>query len=372
MRYFKWSLVIVIILLITLYLPQFGQKPEGFNKEKIMKSKNHFEDKFQNTGGIKPNMTPIKMLPLIPKFLSNDSERIPSWTIPVLKRNKREFEGLNDSLIRITWFGHSTFMLEIDGKRIMMDPVFGQSVSPISCFVRRFNENLPLEIEDLPQIDAVIISHDHFDHLDKEAIIQLKDKVKKIFVPLGVGSHLIDWGVAAENISESDWWEEVHFNELTITCTPSQHFSGRGLTDRNNTLWCSWVITGKSRKVFFSGDSGYFKGFKEIGEKYGPFDVCMMECGQYDELWHEIHMYPEETVKAFKDLKGKVLIPMHWGSFSLSLHKWNEPVKRLIKAAALEKIIIATPMIGESIVYPGEIPQLKWWSRNYVDPILFN
>ena len=355
---------VIIIIIILMRLPQFAQEPVDGNRSKIMNSKNYKNKKFQNIGGISTKMTPIKMLPLLPQWFCSDVEKTPIWTIPVIKRNKKDFEGFNDSLVRLTWLGHSSFLVEIDGKKLLIDPIFASSASPVPFFVRRFNKTLPMELDELPNIDAVIISHDHYDHLNYNAVNNLKDRVKIFYVPLGVASLLRYWGVPKEKIIELDWWDEAEFEGLKFVCTPAQHFSGRGLTDRNNTLWCSWVMKGKVKSLFFSGDSGYFNGFKEIGNKYGPFDVCMMECGQYNKLWQEIHMMPEQTAIAFKDLKGKVLVPMHWGSFSLSLHKWNEPVERLLKAGKKDILLIATPMIGESLIYPGDIPNKKWWINN--------
>ena len=363
--FYMWGKVMFLFLLIILHLPQFGQQPRGNYKLNIMKSKNYMKNKFQNKGGITTNMNFFKILPLLPKWFSGKGENKPSWDIPVLIRHKAEFNKLNDSSVRLTWFGHSAYMVELDNVRLFIDPMLGPASSPFSFFSKRFNKTLPMGADDLPQLDAVLFTHDHYDHLDYGTILKLKEKVKKFFVPLGVGSHLVKWGVDINNITEMDWWDEVEFNGLTLVCTPAQHFSGRGLTDRDKTLWCSYVIKGKTRKLFFNGDSGYFEGFKEISNKYGPFDICMMECGQYNELWKEIHMMPEETVKAHIDLKGNLLVPIHWGAFSLSLHKWTEPVERLLKAAEQENIPVATPMIGESIVYPGLIPNKKWWIKNF-------
>lgn len=357
--------VIIAIFAVSipafLHQPQFGQSPDKHYFHDTLQTSNYLNGKFQNKDGITTNVSFFKAMTLMPKYLNGKGEKFPTHTVPVVKRNKEEFLNFSDSLVRITWFGHSTFLLEIDGKRLMLDPMLGKTPSPFSSFTKRFNDTRPLNTEDIPPLDAVLFSHDHYDHLDYETILKIKDKVGHFFVPLGVGSHLKKWGVEANKITELNWWNEIDFMGLNFVCTPTQHFSGRSLGDRNKTLWCSWVIKGKTKKIFFSGDSGYSNEFKKIGEQYGPFDFCMMECGQYNELWKEIHMLPEETAQAFLDLKGKVLMPIHWGAFSLSLHKWNEPVERLTKVSQSKNITVTTPMIGESVILGEKLPNKKWW-----------
>ncbi len=226
----------------------------------------------------------------------------------------------------------------------------------------RFNKELPIAIEDLPEIDAVIFSHDHYDHLDHPTILKIKDKVGHFYVPLGLGSHLKSWGVSENKITELKWWDEVDFEGLKFVCTPARHFSGRGLTNRNTTLWASWVIQGNHHNIYFSGDGGYWSGFKEIGDKYGPFDLCMMECGAYNEMWHNIHMMPEETAQATLDLQGRLLMPIHWGAFNLSLHDWDDPAKRVSVKAKELGLPLLTPIIGEEVIIPSYIPNNNWWT----------
>ena len=230
---------------------------------------------------------------------------------------------------------------------------------------KRFSKELPIAIEKLPKIDAIVISHDHYDHLDYESIKKLKHKVDRFFVPLGLANHLLKWEVEKEKITELDWWQEANFENLKFISTPSQHFSGRGLTDRDKTLWCSWVIQSEKEKIFFSGDSGYGSHFKEIGDKYGPFDFAMMECGQYNELWQEIHMFPEQTAQAGIDVKAKKLMPIHWGSFKLAQHAWTEPVERVVKKAEELNLKLIIPEIGKStILEDSTFNYSKWW-KNY-------
>ncbi len=222
----------------------------------------------------------------------------------------------------------------------------------------RFQTTQTVDLERLPLIDVVVYSHDHYDHLDYPSVLALKNRVGRFIVPLGVGSRLRGWGVSAERITELDWHESTQVGGIKLTAAPSRHYSGRNGLDQFSTLWASWVIEG-SQKVFFSGDSGYGPHFKAIGEQYGPFDLTMMECGQYDVRWSNSHMLPEQTVQAHRDVKGRVLMPIHWSAFILAFHAWFEPVERLLKEAKRDEIPVLTPMIGESVT--PESTTRKWW-----------
>jgi L-ascorbate metabolism protein UlaG (beta-lactamase superfamily) len=283
----------------------------------------------------------------------------------VIKIDSLSIANHNASTTQLIWFGHSAFLLLIDGKKILIDPMFGNSPSPIELLgPKRFSKELPIEIEKLPFIDAVIISHDHYDHLDYNSINRLKGKVGQFFTPLGVGNHLIRWGVAKDKIQELDWWESTRFKGIDLVCCPARHFSGRGLFDKSSTLWCSWVISGSKDNIYFSGDSGYDTHFKEIGEKYGPFDISLIECGQYNDNWKLIHMMPEESAQAGVDLKSKLVVPIHWGAFSLALHDWTDPIERIVKKSNELGIPLATPKIGEPFEVNSteiEISTEYWW-----------
>ncbi|WP_163103372.1 MBL fold metallo-hydrolase [Peribacillus alkalitolerans] len=298
-------------------------------------------------------------LTLLRDFMKGNPKGKPEGPIPM---EKLVIQSTSNQA-KITWFGHSAILLELDGKNLLIDPMFGKAPNPFPFFGdKRYSKGLPFKVGELPQIDAVFLSHDHYDHLDFYSINKLKDKVNQFFVPFGVASHLKRWGVLPEKIHEHDWWNEFEYEGLTLACTPARHFSGRSLNDRNSTLWCSWVISGKQDKIFFSGDSGYGPHFKEIGDKYGPFDLTMMECGQYDERWSAIHMLPEETVQAHLDVKGKLLIPIHWGAFTLALHDWTDPVDRVLSSANEKGVTIATPKIGEPVILgSNEYPSTTWW-----------
>ncbi|MFA6235539.1 MAG: MBL fold metallo-hydrolase [Bacteroidota bacterium] len=285
----------------------------------------------------------------------------PSEPLPVAFDDDEADSPLENGAMRVTWYGHSAVFLELEGKRLLIDPMFGPSTSPLPFFGKRFALKKPIDINRFTNIDAVIISHDHYDHLDYGSIRRLKRHVRHFYVPLGVGSHLRRWGVPSERITEMDWWDSVDFQGIHLTAAPAQHFSGRGLNDRNRTLWVSWVIRGAKHAIFFSGDSGYGQHFREIGERFGPFDFTMIECGQYNEKWATIHSMPEESVQAHIDLRGKVMMPIHWSAFQLAVHSWTDPVERATAAAVDRGVAMITPMIGEAVRLDRELPTLRWW-----------
>ncbi len=295
------------------------------------------------------------------KFLFARNNRTPDAALPSQQADITPFSRREEGMFNSTWLGHSSLMINMDGFRILLDPVFEEKVTLVGP--KRFNGPVPAALGDLPDIDLVIVSHDHYDHLNKATVKALKDKAACFMVPLGVDAHLKNWGIPASKIIALNWWQSgTPVQGLTVTATPGQHFSGRGLTDRNRTLWASWVIASPNYRIFFSGDSGYFDGFAAIGEAFGPFDMTFLECGAYDPAWHGVHMYPEETVQAHRDLKGKILHPIHWGTFNLALHPWYDPMVRLSKAAKASGISIATPMAGQTITF-GD-PGRPWWEIN--------
>jgi L-ascorbate metabolism protein UlaG (beta-lactamase superfamily) len=295
-------------------------------------------------------------------FLFRRNDRTPATPLPWQPVDIKPFLSRQTGQLSVTWLGHSSMMINADGFRILTDPVFAKCVSILGP--KRFNGDLPLDPGALPQIDLVIISHDHYDHLDKAAIQQLRDKVKVFAVPLAVGARLEKWGIPQWKIIELDWWEECRLDEnLMVAATPAQHFSGRGITDRNKTLWASWVILTPFHRLFFSGDSGFFNGFKKVGDKYGPFDMTFIECGAYGTAWPKVHMFPEQTVQAHLDLRGRLLQPIHWGTFNLALHPWYEPMERLVAAAADSRVDIATPVVGETVIYGKTAGTQRWWQR---------
>ncbi|MBK5362151.1 MBL fold metallo-hydrolase [Bacillus sp. TH50] len=314
--------------------------------------------KYMNQIPTDVSFNPKDIIGLMTDYFKMKTKLRPVKNLPIVLSNKN-----NESLESVTWFGHSASLLKIEGKKLLLDPMFGDASSPFPVFnSKRYSGAFSLEHDELQEIDAIIISHNHYDHLNYKSIMRLKDHAKHFYVPIGVACYLIKWGVSPNKISEHNWWDEITFDNIKLVCAPARHFSGRSMTDKDRSLWCSWLILGQETKVFFSGDSGYAPHFKEIGENYGPFDLTLMECGQYDTRWSAIHMLPEETVQAHIDVKGELLVPIHWGAFTLALHEWSDPIERVTKEANRLGVNIATPQIGEAITLQSkDYPTAAWW-----------
>ncbi len=283
----------------------------------------------------------------------------PAGPLPVRNIPGSELEMPSpDGLYRL---GHSTVLIRIDGQYLLTDPVFSERASPVQWAGSKRFHPVPVEVGDLPRLRAVVISHDHYDHLDKATVLALDDKVDLFVTPLRVGGHLRRWGIDAGKIIERDWWQDIEIGSLRLTATPAQHFSGRTLADRDRTQWASWVIEGSRSKLFFSGDSGYFAGFREIGDRFGPFDVTMIETGAYNELWSDIHMLPEQSLQAHLDLRGRAMLPIHNSTFDLSLHDWFEPLERIQALARENGVSVLTPAIGERLSVKSPAATTAWW-----------
>lgn len=337
------------------------KEPKKARLARLQQSPNFKDGKFHNlteTVMMAPDASYWKIMK--ERFFS-DVAKTPEDTIPVTKRDLNALPASAD--LQFTWFGHSSFLLQWQGKNILVDPVFSKRTSPFQFIgPKNFLGTEVYQVSDLPAIDFVLISHDHYDHLDRKTIEKLAKKVNQFYVPIGVGAHLQDWGVPKAKIQELDWWGEVKITpELILAATPARHFSGRGLLDRNETLWTSYVLKSQSQSVYLGADSGYGDHFKQIGEKYGPFDITLLECGQYNTAWPSIHMMPEETAQAHLDLKGKVLMPIHWSKFALALHAWTEPIERLLAETGKKGITVATPQIGELVQVGKAASQNRWW-----------
>lgn len=360
-------LVLITAVAILLYgAPAFGAKPYHMRKTVALASSPHYrQGKFVN---LEPTPMRVSRGILFAILRGRVRKQSPSRPHHPLKVDVLDRSYLHaDQRCQAIWLGHSTLLLRVAGQLLLLDPMLGQTPSPVPPLGgRRYSRRVPVKTADLPFIDAVLVSHDHYDHLDYGTIRKLRNRVDQFFVPLGVGSHLERWGIPPAKISECDWWDEVEFGSLHFTCTPARHFSGRTIKGRNSTLWCSWVITGPDAKVFFSGDGGYGPHFKKIGDKYGPFDLTLMECGQYDRLWSAIHMTPEQTVKAHMELRGKLLLPIHWAAFTLALHSWTDPIERVTQAAASQDQQVTTPRIGQPVIIGDpDYPRSAWW-REYL------
>lgn len=301
------------------------------------------------------------------RYLDDNPGKSPDKPLEINKLTKADFAQPPASGLRVTWLGHSTFIIEIDGARVLIDPVWGERASPLTwAGPARFHEP-PLPLSELPKIDAVLISHDHYDHLDYPTVAQMKDTETLWFVPLGIGAHLEYWGVDGSRIVELDWWEERRVGELLITCAPARHFSGRSLTSQNTTLWSGWTMAGPAHRVFYSGDTAMHPAFKEIGEKLGPFDLSILETGAYSPMWADVHLGPEQALIAHQMTGAKVFFPVHWGTFDLALHPWVEPIQRVLAAAEKidAKVIAPRPggsvEIDDRVFAEGAID--PWWDR---------
>lgn len=269
-------------------------------------------------------------------------------------------ERLTDGL-RVTWLGHSTLLLDVDGRRFLTDPLWYDRASPFSLVgPKRFFPN-PLPLEKLRGVDAILLSHDHYDHLDKKTLLSLLAKGIPVITMLGVGKRLIRWGAPAHLVTELDWWQSTRLGDHTITAAPARHFSGRWLTDRFHTLWGSFAVKGPSHAVYYGADSGYYQGFVSIGEKLGPFDLALLEIGAYSEEWEAIHMGPENAVQATLDVQAALLLPIHWGTFNLALHSWTEPVERLLAAAEKKGVDLVLPAPGETFRIKQAAYNSRWW-----------
>ena len=334
---------------------------KGLRKERVTASPQFDGSQFVNPG--KAGLQTISsrgFLPLTQHFLFGQEIRIPSSAIPVL--NTREFLTQKPrTKLRVTWLGHSSTLLEFGPSKVLLDPVFGERASPVSFLgPKRFHPS-PCKILDLLPLTAVIVSHDHYDHLCTETLLQIAKNKVPIVTSLGVGHHLEQLGIDPKLIHELDWNEISSFGGVSIRATPSQHFSGRLVLDRNKTLWSSWVVEGEGAKIFFSGDSGYSKDFADIGSKYGPFHLALVETGAFHPQWQSVHMGPQNAWKVFKDLKADFLLPVHWGTFCLALHDWFEPAETLFKLAQPQREMLLTPKVGEAIELFEDNQTVPWW-----------
>jgi L-ascorbate metabolism protein UlaG (beta-lactamase superfamily) len=294
-------------------------------------------------------------------LFGGSKHRRPTEPIPVETRAARDYATPPARGLRVTWLGHSTTLVEIGAARLLVDPVWAERASFVSfAGPKRFYPS-PLPLAELPAVDAVVLSHDHFDHLDEGLVRTLASRGLRWVAPLGVGAWLARWGVPESSVTELDWWENTHVAGVTLTSTPARHFSGRGLGSRDRTLWCGWSFATADRRLYYAGDTAMQNEFVEIGERLGPFDLTMIEIGAYDQLWPDVHLGPEQAVAAHRLVRGDAMLPLHWGLFDLALHGWTEPIERLLASAARHGVRVAVPRPG-GMVEPGMLrPVERWW-----------
>ena len=367
-----YLIIIFAILMISIYLfmktPAFGALPSGKSLEKVKASKNYVDGAFRNKENTElltnTKKTPIKRL-LEFAFEKDLEGTVPDFELPSIKTDLKDLDPNEDIMI---WFGHSSLFVQIAGKKILVDPVFSKYASPVPFTNKAFDGTNIYDVNDLPEIDILLITHDHYDHLDYPTIKKLKDKVSKIIVPIGVDAHLLRWGFDEDKITTVDWDDELTIDDnLKIYALETRHFSGRGFSNRNQSLWVSYLIeekiNDKNYKLFLSGDGGYSGRFKEFKERFGNIDFAAMESGQYNQEWSLIHSKPEDVLMASQDMEVKNLLPIHNSKFKLSNHTWDEPLKRLDKLTENTSIKLLTPMIGEKIYLHKENSFSKWWEN---------
>lgn len=353
--------ITILVLAGLLFVQQspFGRDPADIRLERIKKSPNYRDGSFQNltpTAVMRENASYVAMMS---DYFNKPKDNVPQKPLPSVKT---DLNALADEKPTIVWFGHSSYLIKSKGVTVLVDPVLSGYASPVSFFGGAFPGSDVYKADDMPAIDLLILSHDHYDHLDYKTITQLIPKVKKVYTGLGVGAHLERWGVPTDKIVEFDWWDTHKVaSDIELTATPARHFSGRSLT-RGKTLWTAFALNLHGYNLFLGGDSGYDKHFKEIGAKYGPFDLAILECGQYGTDWPSIHMFPEEVATAAQELQAKTLLPVHWAKFSLAYHSWNEPIQRLTKKAAEVNLDVTTPQIGEPVIVGSVYPKAVWWN----------
>lgn len=338
--------------------PAFGKNPTGDDQQRIQQSPQYREGGFRNQSPTEMMVRRHAMPVMLWKFLNKPAYTTPPGPVPAVTTNLRQLETERPVLV---WFGHSSYLLRLGGITILVDPVFSGHASPFSFGANSFPGADVYSPEDMPDIDLLLITHDHYDHLDHRTFRRLLPRVKKIYTSLGVGSHLVYWGADRKTITEFDWGDSHQpTDDLVITAAPARHFSGRSL-NRNQTLWASWVFKTPDTAIYAGADSGYDQHFQDIGARFGPFDLAILETGQYNQDWPYIHMMPEEAVQAALDLRAGLLLPVHWGKFALAFHPWDEPVKRVLEKAGMLNVPVATPKIGEPLVIGGSVPTDRWW-----------
>ncbi|GLX83784.1 hypothetical protein tloyanaT_00360 [Thalassotalea loyana] len=355
------AFVVIILLIVAISLayvswaPIFGGTPDAQSQNKINRSANFNGDIFVNlvpTQVATPNDASQTLWATLLDLLIPPPDKNPRKPLPA-----EQLVSLNNG--DYVWLGHSSVVFKQDELTIMTDPVLHRA-SPVFFGGKPFAQEVPIVASDLPNLDIVLISHDHYDHLDNETLLEIDDKVGQYLVPLGVKAHLQRWGIADNKIVELDWYESKAFGPLTVVLTPSRHFSGRGLTDRFKTLWGSWVVKSSVQTIYFSGDGGYSPEFAKIGQQFGPFDIAFLEDGAYNQDWAQIHMFPEQAVQAAIDLNAGLVLPIHWGKYDLARHRWTEPVERIKKAAREANVEVTTPVIGQ-VFRVDDYPKKSWW-----------
>jgi L-ascorbate metabolism protein UlaG (beta-lactamase superfamily) len=347
------------LVLSTGCLASFGARPDPARLASAARASRYADGRFVNV--LPPTQSNGPGWSTFKELLFGGQQRTPPGPLPLVDPLEIWETPIAEG-IRVTWLGHSTLLIEVDGVRVLTDPVWSDRASPSQLIGPQRFHPPPVPLTALPRLDAVIISHDHYDHLDMDSIEALAATGVRFFVPLGVADHLKKWGVPEGQLEELDWWGEARVTSaVSLVATPSRHFSGRGLGDRDTTLWASWVIRSEDRRVYFSGDTGLTPQFEEIGRRLGPFDLVMLEVGAFHPSWGDIHLGPENALEAHRMLGGGPLLPIHWSTFSLAIHAWDEPLERLTELAREQQVTVLTPKLGAPLVVGHEARFDPWW-----------
>ena len=367
MKRLKKMLLYFVLLLILLaaaawifiQTPPFGATASGERLARIQQSKNHRDGSFQNIEPTEVMRPEASYAALLMDNFRKPADVEPTYLIPSVQTN---LNTLSNSGTSVVWFGHSSYLIKSEGTVLLVDPVLSGFASPVSLFGKAFPGTNTYPADAMPKIDVLVLTHDHYDHLDYQTLVALRDRVTRVVAPLGVGAHLERWGYDASRITEFDWNQNVTINEdISLTAVSARHFSGRGLK-RGGSLWSAYILNINALRIFLGGDSGYGPHFKTIGQQYGPFSLAMLECGQYGCDWPNIHMFPNEVVQAARDLHTKAVLPVHWAKFALGFHPWREPIRQLTATITpTDSFTLTTPRIGQPVILGRALPQERWW-----------
>jgi len=364
-RIFQFLLLIIVVVIVILlrsteWLASFGGRVEGARLERAKHSPQFADGRFRNPQ--KSRLLKTSYRELLRRQFFGKEPREPVKPIPIVMRTARDYATPPASGLRATWIGWSTVLVEIDGRRVLTDPIWSERCSPSTLLGPKRFHAPPIALSELPHIDVVVISHDHYDHLDMPTVRTLGARGTHFAVPLGIGANLERWGIAAKQIHELDWNESIDINGLSITATPARHYSGRNPRHPRETLWASWVVKGPQHRFFFSGDTGYTDQFRAIGAQHGPFDLTLIKIGASDPTWSDIHMTPEEAVQTNLDVRGRVMLPVHWATFNLGFHAWRDPADRAVAAARKAGITLIVPKPGAFVEPEAALPPSDaWW-----------
>jgi len=350
------ALVVLVSVLAMSAWRGLGKAADGARLARMQRSPQWRDGHFDN-----PQPLVNDVLGMFSGMLHASTHLAPAQPIAVQPRAADALAQPPATGLRVTWLGHASLLIELDGARVLTDPMWSERASPVSFLGPQRWYAPPLALEALPPLSAVLISHDHYDHLDHETVVALSRRHVKFIVPLGVGAHLAYWGVPENEIVELDWWEHASAGALKVVCTPARHASGRALWDKDAKLWAGYALIGPQHRVFFSGDTGMFPALREIGERLGPFDVTMIEVGQYHRAWPDWHIGPEQAIEAHRMLRGRVFLPVHWALLTLAYHGWTEPMERVLARARTQGVTVATPKPGQPFEPDAALPQQRWW-----------